>query len=102
MTNWNIDENGDLEKNKNKFYNNIGLKKLPKNDKHHKDEKSLEKVVSNGNDFSVGLNDTSLDARNNSMDADASQASDNENGSHNEIKKKKKKKKNKNKDKKAE
>merc|ERR1719378_198774 len=32
-----------LKKNKNKFYNNMGLKKLPKNDKHIKSKKSLGK-----------------------------------------------------------
>merc|ERR1712243_153278 len=48
--NWNIDENGDLEKNKNKFYNNMGLKKLPKNERHIKDKKYLGKNSTNDAD----------------------------------------------------
>jgi len=94
-SNWNIDENGDLEKNKNKFYNNMGLKKLPKNDRHFKDKKSLGKNSTNDADDIVFDQDetskTLNDTHNSSMDM--SQTSDVENVTQNESKKKKKKKK---------
>merc|ERR1711973_41706 len=97
-TNWNIDDNGELEKNKNKFYNNMGLKKLPKNDKHIKSKKSLGKNSIDEDEVFFDQDETLLTpngTQNSSMDI--SQTSDVENVTQNETKKKKKKKK-KNKD----
>jgi len=39
-TNWNKGEDGLMNKNKNKFYNSVGLKKLPKTERHFTEAKA--------------------------------------------------------------
>lgn len=97
-TNWNRGEEGDMAKNKNKFYNSVGLKKLPKTERHFTDVKSKKKgkasqePVEDKDVAEEASSSTPLDVRSeNQASVTISDTGD--------IKKKKKKKKNKENDK---
>jgi len=100
VDNWNITEDGDLKKNKKKFYQSEGLKKLPKTDRHFVNKNtskgkpstsSVDDDKDEDNEKEVSFN-SSVEVKNithaNATINDAENAA-----------KKKKKKKNKNKDK---
>ena len=99
VSTWNRGEEGDMAKNKNKFYNSVGLKKLPKTERHFTEVKSKKKgkasqepVEEDKDVAEEASSSTPLDVRSeNQANVTISDTGD--------IKKKKKKKKNKENDK---
>ena len=69
-TNWNMGEEGDMAKNKNKFYNSVGLKKLAKTERHFTEAKSKKKgkaskeAMEDKEDTEEASSSTPLDVRN--------------------------------------
>ena len=94
VANWNRGEEGDMAKNKNKFYNSVGLKKLPKTERHFTEVKSKKK----GKASKEPVEDTDV-AEEASSSAPLDVRSENQGSvtisDTGDIKKKKKKKKNK-------
>jgi len=102
-TNWNKGEDGSMNKNKNKFYSSVGLKKLPKTERHFTDAKAKKgkhsKEVEDNGDTEEAEEETVRASSSTSIGVrDGNKASVTISDTD-DIKKKKKKKKNKENDK---
>ena len=99
VTNWNKGEDGSMNKNKNKFYSSVGLKKLSKTDRHFTDAKSKKEKLSNEVEDKIDTEEDEEEADQASSSTSLEVGNGNKGSvtisDANDIKKKKKKKKNK-------